>query len=110
MRQKRILKITLPLAVVAVAAFSGPVVNAAPPSTSSGKTMVCNEAGRGHLGGNYVATDGDPNPPARFQTGLKPIGSNKGLINAAAHSPALSICVPAPPTDDGGGGTGIGIG
>ena len=108
--RKHILKSTLSLAAVAVAAFSGPVANAAPPSAPSGKTMVCNEAGRGHLGGNYVATDGDPNPPARFQSGLKPIGSNKGLINAAAHSPALSICVPAPPTDNGGGGTGIGVG
>ena len=100
MSHKRNLRITLALAVAAVAAIPG--------STASAAT-VCNEAGNGHLGGSYVATDGDPAKPARNQTNLTVLGSNKGLNNAAAHSPALSVCVvpvPPPPT---GGETGGGV-
>ena len=32
-----------------------------------------------------------------------PVGQGAGLLNAAANSPALAVCVPATP-DDGGGG------
>ena len=98
MSHKRNLRITLALGVAAIAAIPAPTASAA---------NVCNEARNGHTG-SYVATDGDPSIPARNQTNLAVLGTNKGLNNAAAHSPALSVCVlpVAPP----GGGTGKGGG
>jgi hypothetical protein len=96
---KRNLRITLAMVVVAVAAIPGSTAQAA---------NVCNEARNGHTG-SYVATDGDPSTPARHQSNLAVLGSGKGLTNAAAHSPALSVCVvPTPPSDGGGGGGGGG--
>ena len=66
---------------------------------------VCNEARAGHTG-VYVATDGDPAIPARHQSNLAVLGSNKGLTRAAERSPALSVCVvPQPPGDGGGNNT-----
>ena len=101
--KKSNLRITLALAIAAVAAIPTPTASAA---------NVCNEARSGHTG-SYVAIDGDPSTPARHQTDLAVLGSNKGLNNAAAHSPALSVCVLPVPTDSGGGddsGTFIGVG
>jgi hypothetical protein len=98
MNRTRLTKLTLALTVATTAAAFAPSAQGA---------VVVNEERVSHQG-DYVATDGDPNPPARFQTGLGLLGSNAGLVNAAAHSPALSLAVPAPPppplpTDDGGG-------
>jgi hypothetical protein len=92
----RHLRIMFALGAVAVAA--------ALPSSASAAS-VCNEAGKGHLGGNYVVTGTpDPSPPARYTSGLKPMnGKGNGLMNAAAKSPALSEC--ALPSNDGGGQT-----
>jgi hypothetical protein len=88
--------ITLALAIAALFAIPGPAAQAAD---------VCNEARNGHTG-SYVATDGDPSTPARHQTNLAVLGSGKGLVNAAAHSPALSQCVIPTPSGGGGGGGG----
>jgi hypothetical protein len=54
-------------------------------------------------GGGLVALDSPlTNPPARFTDDLSPLpGVGEGLVNAAAHSPALTLCGPA---DDGGDG------
>jgi hypothetical protein len=96
---KRNLRITLALAVAAVAAVPGSTAQAAD---------VCNQARNGHTG-SYVATDGDPSIPARHQSKLAVLGNGKGLTNAATHSPALSACVvPTPPSTDGGDGGGDG--
>ena len=99
MSHMRYLRITLAIGVVAIAAIPGATAQAA---------NVCNEARNGHTG-SYVATDGDPSTPARHQSNLAVLGSGKGLNNAAAHSPALSVCVvPTPPTGGGGYDDGFG--
>ena len=80
------------------------IVAAFPTSASAAGTSVCNEAGKGHLGGSNVVTGiPDPTPPARYTSGLKTLGNGKGtgLANAAAKSPALAPC--GPPTTSGGG-------
>jgi hypothetical protein len=94
------LRIVLPLAIAAVAAVGSPSARAG---------TVCNEAGNGHHDGTYVATDSDPNPPARYKEGLSKLGNGVGTGHdrAAAESPALSQCgKPAidDGDDDGGGG------
>ena len=62
---------------------------------------VCNEASPHFVGGTFTATDGDPNPPARYTIGLELLpGNGDGLVNAASHSPALSVCAPV---SQGGG-------
>jgi hypothetical protein len=90
MCHRRNLRITIALSVVALAAMLAPTTQAA---------SVCNEARAGHAGA-YVATGSDPSTPARYQTGLAVLGSGEGLNRAAAHSPALSVCLLP---DDGGG-------
>ncbi len=98
MSHKRNLRITTALSATALVMALAPGAQAATPT-------VCNEARSGHSG-VYVATDGDPATPARYQTNLAALGSNKGLTRAAQRSPALSVCVvPRPPTDDGGNTT-----
>ena len=96
MHRNSIAKLSLAVTIGATAAAFTPSAQGA---------VVVNEERVSHRG-DYVATDLDPNPPARFQTGLGLLGTNAGLVNAAAHSPALSLAVPAPPPpppDDGGG-------
>ena len=91
MSHRRNLRITTALSATALALALAPGAQAATPN-------VCNEARTGHTG-VYVATDGDPGTPARHQSHLAVLGSNKGLTRAAERSPALSVCVvPQPPT------------
>jgi len=92
-RHERNLRITVALSASALAVALAPGAQAATPE-------VCNQARVGHTG-DYVATDGDPVPPARFQTNLAVLGSNQGLTRAAHRSPALSVCVAAEPVDEG---------
>jgi len=92
-------RVTIALCALALAATWAPGAQAA---------QVCNEARANHPGA-YDATDGDPNPPARFQDDLEPIGDSAGLVNAAAHSPVLSVCAKPRGGGDGGGGGGGGI-
>jgi hypothetical protein len=93
MSQIRNLRITLAMTVAAFAAIGSPTAHAG---------TVCNEVGNGHHDGALVATDSDPNPPARYQTGLSALGNGKGqgLERAAERSPALSGCE----LPSGGGG------
>jgi hypothetical protein len=99
--------VTGALAAFAVAA---PVAQAKQASTGTSSVSVCNQATHNSLGGDMVATDGDTGGPARFQSNLKAKpGNGGGLVNAAANSPALSLCsVPATPPN-GGGGSGDGM-
>lgn len=67
---------------------------------------VCNQASPHFQGGGLDALDPPvDSPAARYTTDLAPLpGKGKGLANAAAHSPALTLCGAAdwPPIDDGG--------
>jgi hypothetical protein len=96
------------LAALLALAAAAPVAQAKPDFDS--QLPVCNQATPTSLGGTLTATDGDPLPPARFRDELlkqKP-GNGKGLVNAASHSPALSVCGVADDggtTDPGDGGT-----
>lgn len=79
------------LATVALAIV--PAAQAAPATQTPAGWVVCNEATAAFLGDGLVATDGDPATPARYQTNQSAMpGKGVGLANAAAHSPALSIC------------------
>ena len=89
MSHLRHLRITAALTATALIMAVAPSAHAA--------TNTCNQARNGHTG-VYVAVDGDPAIPARHQSNLAVLGSNKGLTNAAAKSPALSECVIVVPT------------
>jgi hypothetical protein len=76
-------------------------------STSSSGVAVCNQATHNSVGGGLNATDGDRGSAAKYQTNLKPkSGHGKGLVNAAANSPSLTLCsapiTETPPTGGGG--------
>jgi hypothetical protein len=85
-------------AVLAIAA-AAPVAHAQPTGPS---VPVCNQASPHFQGGGLVALDPPvDSPAARYTDDLSPLpGRGEGLVNAAGHSPALTICGPA----DGGGG------
>ena len=91
----------------AILAIAAPAAVAAPTKLTG--VVVCNEA-QSSWKGTWDATGStDPLPPARHKDKAMPVGTsdNAGLINAAAHSPALAVCQPAPPPPgDGGGGDG----
>jgi hypothetical protein len=76
---------------------------AAAPAAQAGPSVpVCNQASPHFQGGGLVALDPPvDSPAARYTDDLSPLpGEGEGLVNAAAHSPALTVCGPA---DDGGG-------
>jgi hypothetical protein len=62
---------------------------------------VCNQASPHFQGGGLVALDPPvDSPAARYTDDLSPLpGRGEGLVNAAGHSPALTVCG----GDDGGG-------
>ena len=62
---------------------------------------VCNQASPHFQGGGLVALDPPvDSPAARYTDDLSPLpGQGEGLVNAAGHSPALTVCG----EDDGGG-------
>ena len=70
--------------------------------------VVCNEAQSSWRGTIDATASTDPLPPARHKSTAMPVGHGKGLTNAATNSPALAVCVPQTPPDDGGDGTGTG--
>jgi hypothetical protein len=63
---------------------------------------VCNQASPHFQGGGLVALDPPvDSPAARYTDDLSPLpGYGEGLVTAAAHSPALTVCGDG---DDGGG-------
>ena len=72
------------------------------PAAHADEVIVCNEAEKSWRGGYVVNGDlVDPNPPARLLGSTMRVGRGKGLVNAAAHSPALRTC--GPEDGDGGG-------
>jgi hypothetical protein len=65
---------------------------------------VCNQASPHFQGGGLVALDPPvDSPAARYTDDLAPLpGRGEGLVNAASHSPALTICGPGGDGDGGG--------
>ena len=80
---------TLAIAALAIAPSS-----AFAKSYDDSEFSVCNEAAFVSQGGTLDALDGDPFPhPARFQNDIHAHrGHGVGLVNAAAHSPAIALC------------------
>lgn len=85
---------------VAFAAVGALAISAIP-ATASADVVVCNEAQSSWQGTWDATASSDPLPPARHKDAAMPVGHGVGLTNAAEHSPALAVCIPA---DDGGGG------
>ncbi len=84
----------LAAAVTALCLTAAPAANADP--------AVCNQASPHWLGGGLVALDPPvDSPAARYTEDIGPLpGKGKGLVGAAGHSPALTLC------DGGSGGAG----
>jgi hypothetical protein len=72
---------------------------AAPAAQASPSVPVCNQASPHFQGGGLVALDPPvDSPAARYTDDLTQLpGKGEGLVTAAAHSPALTVC-----GDDGG--------
>jgi hypothetical protein len=85
-------------AVLALAA--APAASAKPTGPS---VPVCNQASPHFQGGGLVALDPPvDSPAARYTDDLSPLpGKGEGLVNAARHSPSLTVCGEG--DDDGGG-------
>jgi hypothetical protein len=73
---------------------------AAPAAQADTSVPVCNQASPHFQGGGLVALDPPvDSPAARYTDDLSPLpGKGEGLVNAAGHSPALTVCG----ADDGG--------
>ncbi|HEY6761368.1 MAG TPA: hypothetical protein VI318_17850 [Baekduia sp.] len=89
---------------VALALSVAPAAVAAPGGPS---VPVCNQASPHFQGGGLVALDPPTDSPAaRFTDDLTQLpGKGEGLVNAASHSPALTVCGEGEGDggDDGGG-------
>jgi hypothetical protein len=79
-------------AAAALALIAAPVAQAAQPDGAA--VPVCNQASPHFQGGGLVALDPPTDSPAaRYTDDLSPLpGRGKGLVNAASHSPALTVC------------------
>jgi hypothetical protein len=90
--------------MVGAAALTVAMTPTALAKQSDSPIHVCNQATHNSLGGDFIAFD-EPvdSPAARYDTGIhaKP-GQGAGLVNAAAHSPALTVCGPLEPEPGGG--------
>jgi hypothetical protein len=75
--------------VAAVAALA-----AAPAAQASPSVPVCNQASPHFQGGGLVALDPPvDSPAARYTDDLTQLpGKGEGLVTAASHSPALTVC------------------
>jgi hypothetical protein len=78
----------------AAAGAAAAVALAAAPAQASPSVPVCNQASPHFQGGGLVALDPPvDSPAARYTDDLSPLpGQGEGLVNAASHSPALTVC------------------
>jgi hypothetical protein len=85
---------------VAAGAAALLAIAAAPAAQASPSVPVCNQASPHFQGGGLVALDPPvDSPAARYTDDLTQLpGKGEGLVTAAAHSPALTVCG----DDDGG--------
>lgn len=69
-----------------------------PAAQAGASASVCNQASPHFQGGGLVALDPPvTSPAARYTSNLSPLpGHGRGLVGAAHHSPALTVCGPAP--------------
>ena len=97
MSQFTVLRATVATAAVLALALA-PAAQAHPGGPS---VPVCNQASPHFQGGGLVALDPPvDSPAARYTDDLSPLpGHGEGLVTAAGHSPALTVCG----EDDGGG-------
>jgi hypothetical protein len=98
----------LAIAAAGAVAALGFVPGAAHAKPATG-VAVCNEAENSWQGDYDLTTTDDPNPPA-FLRGVQMAlgnGHGKGLVNAAAHSPAKVVCGDDGSGDGGDGGSGL---
>ena len=105
----------LPLIVLAASVVGLAGLPAAASAGTGSQPQVCNEAQSSPRGVLDATASTDRVPPARHKDAAMQVGNRNGvgLVNAAAHSPALAECSaapPPPPGDGGGGGDGGGIG
>lgn len=81
--------------IVALLALSG-ALGAVPATAGAARpapdVTVCNEAQSSFKGVLDATGSTDPLPPARHKDAAMAVGRGKGLVNAAAHSPALAVC------------------
>ena len=97
-----------PANVIRAAAGAAAVLALAAAPVASAKNTgpsvpVCNQASPHFQGGGLVALDPPvDSPAARYTDDLSPLpGKGEGLVNAAQHSPSLTVCGEG--DDDGGG-------
>jgi hypothetical protein len=88
---------------VAALAIAAPAASA---SEDGPSVPVCNQASLYFQGGGLVALDpATDSPAARYTDDLTELpGNGEGLVTAAGHSPALTVCgddAPPPPFDVG---------
>jgi hypothetical protein len=86
---------------VAALAIAAPAASA---SEDGPSVPVCNQASLYFQGGGLVALDpATDSPAARYTDDLTELpGNGEGLVTAAGHSPALTVCgddAPPPPVD-----------
>jgi hypothetical protein len=96
--------LTVLRAAGATAAVLALVLAAAAQARPGGPNVpVCNQASPHFQGGGLVALDPQvDSPAARYTDDLSPLpGHGEGLVTAAGHSPALTVCGDG--NDDGGG-------
>jgi hypothetical protein len=86
---------------VAATVLALALVPAAQARSGGPSVPVCNQASPHFQGGGLVALDPPvDSPAARYTDDLSPLpGQGEGLVTAAGHSPALTVCG----DDDGGG-------
>ena len=82
-------------AAAAVLALAAPAAQAQSPGPSA---PVCDQASPYFQGGGLVARDeAVDSPAARYTDDLSTLpGQGEGLVTAAGHSPALTVCGEAP--------------
>jgi hypothetical protein len=88
---------------VAATVLALALVPAAQARSGGPSVPVCNQASPHFQGGGLVALDPPvDSPAARYTDDLSPLpGRGEGLVTAAGHSPALTVCGGG--DDDGGG-------
>jgi hypothetical protein len=79
---------------VAAGAAALLAIAAAPAAQANPSVPVCNQASPHFQGGGLVALDPPvDSPAARYTDDLYQLpGKGEGLVNAASHSPSLTVC------------------
>jgi hypothetical protein len=92
--QEKHMNRTLPLRLAGALVLAWAAAPAAEAARGGTSVPVCNQASPHFQGGGLVALDAPlDSPAARYTTDLTVLpGAGEGLVTAAGHSPALTIC------------------